>query len=55
MKRRIQEMKITLSRETVRMLDPLHLVTAGGIFTAPCAPTVTCTDGHKTCDTCSPC
>lgn len=55
MKRRMPDRKISLNRETVRMLDPLSQVKAAGIFSVPCAPTVTCTNGHKTCDTCLPC
>ncbi len=53
--KRTRDRKIFLNRETVLMLDSLSQVQAAGIFTAPCAPTVTCTNGHKTCDTCLPC
>lgn len=55
MKRRMHDRKMSLNRETVRMLDSLRQVKAAGIFTAPCPPTVTCTGAHKTCDTCLPC
>lgn len=55
MKLKKQDRKITLSRETVRLLDSLKEVKAAGIFSVGCAPTVTCTNGHKTCDTCLPC
>ncbi len=52
MKLRMQDKKISLHRETVRLLDSLSLVKGGGVFTA--AGTCGC-NTLKTCQSCLPC